>query len=222
MKVLKYIAVLAATLLACSTYAAGEAAPVNVVVNNDNGVLHVSVALNVTNPTETSEEAVKAALKAALNSVGADTLNGRAISAAMIAIKSALADPNASALGSVSVSFAISNKVDGADNVANVKTIATIAGDAYEANTETRFNPETQVASTQGNVSSKASAAAKPVIMTVDANGKVTGSVGNATVADTTVDTAAKEALLTPTSVQEAETSTTVVPDNTIVASGTN
>ena len=172
MKVLKYIAVLAATLLACSTYAAGEAAPVNVVVNNDNGVLHVSVTLNVTNPTETSEEAVKAALKAALNSVGADTLNGRAISAAMIAIKSALADPNASALGSVSVSFAISNKVDGADNVANVKTIATIAGDVYEANTETRFNPETQVASTQGNVSSKASAAAKPVIMTVDANGK--------------------------------------------------
>ena len=140
----------------------------------------------------------------------------------MIAIKSALADPNASALGSVSVSFAISNKVDGADNVAAVKTVATVAGDTYEANTETRFNPETQVASTQGNVSSKASAAAKPVIMTVDANGKATGSVGNATVADTTVDTAAKEALLTPTSVQEAETSTTIVPDNTIVASGTN
>lgn len=222
MKVLKYIAVLAATLLACSTYAAGEAAPVNVVVNNDNGVLHVSVALNVTNPTETSEEAVKAALKAALNSVGADTLNGRAISAAMIAIKSALADANASALGSVTVSFAISNKVDGADNVATVKTVATVAGDTYEANTETRFNPETQVASTQGNVSSKAAAAAQPVIMTVDANGKATGSVGNATVADTTVDTAAKEALLTPSSAQEAETATSVVPDNTIVASGTN
>ena len=222
MKVLKYIAVLAATLLACSTYAAGESAPVNVVVNNDNGVLNVSVALNVTNPTETSEEAVKAALKAALNSVGADTLNGRAISAAMIAIKSALADANASALGSVNVNFAISNKVDGADNVAAVKTVATVAGDTYEANTETRFNPETQVASTQGNVSSKAAAAAQPVVMTVDANGKVTGSVGNATVADTTVDTAAKDALLTPSSVQAAETATTVVPDNTIVASGTN
>lgn len=222
MKVLKYIAVLAATLLACSTYAAGEAAPVNVVVNNDNGVLNVSVSHSVTNPTETSEEALKAALKAALNSVGADTLNGRAISAAMIALKSALADANASALGAVNVSFVITNKVAGAENVAVVKTIATVAGDSYEASTETRFNPESQVVSTQGNVTSKAGAAAQPVVMTVDANGKVTGSVGNASVADTTVDTAAKEALLTPSSVQEAATPTTVVPDNTIVASGTN
>lgn len=87
MKILKYIAILAATMLACGSYAADASSnePVQVVVNNENGLLSVSVKLNVTDPTASCDEVIKEALKKALASVGADSLNGKAISAAMIA-----------------------------------------------------------------------------------------------------------------------------------------
>lgn len=228
MKILKYIAILAATMLACGSYAADASSnePVQVVVNNENGLLSVSVKLNVTDPTASCDEVIKEALKKALASVGADSLNGKAISAAMIAIKSAVKDANAPALGIVSVSFQIKNKVEGAENIAQVRTEVLIAGESYLSNTETRFNPETQVASTTGNVDVRGQSgtvSAAPVILAVAADGSVTGNVGGVSVADSVVDKSAQAALTTPTSVQEsAAQGTNSVPDNTIVSSGQN
>ena len=143
MKILKYVAVLASAMLVSLTYAADAQSndPVKVSVKNDNGAVSVSISVDVKNPTVSCEEALKDVLKKALAAVGADSLNGKAISAAMVAINAALADRNAPALGPVEVSFVVKNKVEELVNVAEVAANVTIAGEKYQANTETRYNP---------------------------------------------------------------------------------
>ena len=147
MKILKYVAVLASAMLVSLTYAADAQSndPVKVSVKNDNGAVSVSISVDVKNPTVSCEEALKDVLKKALAAVGADSLNGKAIRAAMVAINAALADRNAPALGPVEVSFVVKNKVEELVNVAEVAANVAIAGEKYQANTETRYNPATQL-----------------------------------------------------------------------------
>ncbi len=228
MKILKYIAVLATAMLACATYAADDSSvdPMKVTVNNENGALTVNISFDVKDPTVSCSDALKEVLTKALASVGAESLNGKAISSAMMAIKSALADKNAPAKGSIVVAFQIMNKVQGADNIAQVKTSVSVAGESYVANTETRYNPETQVARTEGNVTVKGQdgkEVSMPVILSVDANDVVKGSVGDTAVVDSVSGQVVPNTLVVPTSLQESATQgTNNLPDNTIVTSAEN
>lgn len=219
MKILKYVAVLASALLVSLTYAADAQSndPVKVSVKNDNGAVSVSIFVDVKNPTVSCEEALKDVLKKALAAVGADSLNGKAISAAMLAINAALADRNAPALGPVEVSFVVKNKVEAQVNVAEVAANVAIAGEKYQANTETRYNPATQTADTVGNVSAQGQngvASTMPVLFAVDADGNVKGSVGN------TQLSASNEQ--SPLTTPPATDVNDVLPDNTIVTSASN
>lgn len=219
MKILKYVAVLASALLVSLTYAADAQSndPVKVSVKNDNGAVSVSISVDVKNSTVSCEEALKDALKKALAAVGADSLNGKAISAAMLAINAALADRNAPALGPVEVSFVVKNKVEAQVNVAEVAANVAIAGEKYQANTETRYNPATQTADTVGNVSAQGQngvASTMPVLFAVDADGNVKGSVGN------TQLSASNEQ--SPLTTPPATDVNDVLPDNTIVTSASN
>lgn len=219
MKILKYVAVLASALLVSLTYAADAQSndPVKVSVKNDNGAVSVSISVDVKNPTVSCEEALKDVLKKALAAVGADSLNGKAISAAMLAINAALADRNAPALGPVEVSFVVKNKVEAQVNVAEVAANVAIAGEKYQANTETRYNPATQTADTVGNVSAQGQngvATTMPVLFAVDADGNVKGSVGN------TQLSASNEQ--SPLTTPPATDVNDVLPDNTIVTSASN
>lgn len=219
MKILKYVAVLASALLVSLTYAADAQSndPVKVSVKNDNGAVSVSISVDVKNPTVSCEEALKDVLKKALAAVGADSLNGKAISAAMLAINAALADRNAPALGPVEVSFVVKNKVEAQVNVAEVAANVAIAGEKYQANTETRYNPATQTADTVGNVSAQGQngvASTMPVLFAVDADGNVKGSVGN------TQLSASNEQ--SPLTTPPATDVNDVLPDNTIVTSASN
>ena len=221
MKILKYVAVLASAMLVSLTYAADAQSndPVKVSVKNDNGAVSVSISVDVKNPTVSCEEALKDVLKKALAAVGADSLNGKAISAAMAAINAALADRNAPALGPVEVSFVVKNKVEELVNVAEVAANVAIAGEKYQANTETRYNPATQTADTVGNVSAQGqngTATTMPVIFAVDANGTVKGSVGNTQLVDSSSN--AQNPLTTPPATDVND----VLPDNTIVTSASN
>lgn len=221
MKILKYVAVLASAMLVSLTYAADAQSndPVKVSVKNDNGAVSVSISVDVKNPTVSCEEALKDVLKKALAAVGADTLNGKAISAAMVAINAALADKNAPALGPVEVSFVVKNKVEELVNVAEVAANVAIAGEKYQANTETRYNPATQTSDTVGNVTAQGENGATtsmPVIIAVDANGVAKGSVGNTQLVDSSSN--AQNPLTTPPATDVND----VLPDNTIVTSASN
>ena len=221
MKILKYVAVLASAMLVSLTYAADAQSndPVKVSVKNDNGAVSVSISVDVKNPTVSCEEALKDVLKKALAAVGADTLNGKAISAAMVAINAALADKNAPALGPVEVSFVVKNKVEELVNVAEVAANVAIAGEKYQVNTETRYNPATQTSDTVCNVTAQGENGATtsmPVIFAVDSNGTVKGSVGNTQLVDSSSN--AQNPLTTPPATDVND----VLPDNTIVTSASN
>ena len=219
MKILKYVAVLASAMLVSLTYAADAQSndPVKVSVKNDNGAVSVSISVDVKNPTISCEEALKDVLKKALAAVGADTLNGKAISAAMLAVNAALADRNAPALGPVEVSFVVKNKVEATVNVAEVAANVAIAGEKYQVNTETRYNPSTQLSETVGNVSAQGQngvSTSKPVILAVDADGNAKGSVGDTQLSASN----GQNPLTTPPATDVND----VLPDNTIVTSASN
>lgn len=221
MKILKYVAVLASAMLVSLAYAADAQSnePVKVTIQNADGVLEIFISVDVKNPTLSCEEVLKDALKKALAEIGADSLNGKAVNAAMVAVNASLADRNASALGAVEVAFAIKNKVEAIVNIAEVATSISIAGEKYQANTETRYNPATQTAETVGNVSVQGQSGmttAMPVTFAVDANGTVKGSVGNTQLVDSSSN--AQNPLTTPPATDVND----VLPDNTIVTSASN
>ena len=221
---LKYIAVIAASILACSTYAADNAsgnAPVSVQVSNEKGTLVMNVTINPTSKIN-SEEALRQALLAALSHTDPNAVNGRAISATMLAISAALADKNEPISTPIVVTVSVKNAVDNASNIATVAATVTMNGDKYEANTETSFNPETEVAQTKGNVTStvEGKTASAPVAVAIDAKGELVGSLGNAGITAAAPTTVAPTANVTPTSAQEAAAGTaTALPDSTIISS---
>ena len=227
MKILKYIAVIAASILACSTYAADNAsakAPVQVQVGTEKG----NIVMNITiNPTDkiSSEEALRQALLAALSHTDPNSVNGRAISASMLAIKASLGDGYEPVTTQIKVFVTIANAVVDNNNVATVKATVQMNGATYEANTETTLNPETQVAQTSGNVSSNVDgkSSSAPVAVAIDSKGELVGSIGNAGVTAQAPTTVAPTPVVTPTSVQEAEANAgnETTPDNTVVSSAT-
>ena len=224
MKMLKYIAVIAASILACSTYAADNAsgnAPVSVQVSNEKGTLVMNVTINPTDKIN-SEEAIRQALLAALSHTDPNAINGRAISATMLAINAALANKYEPISTPIVVTISVKNAVDNTANIATVAATVTMNGDKYEANTETSFNPETEVANTTGNVTStvEGKTASAPVAVSINAKGELVGSLGNAGITASAPTTVVPTANVTPTSVQEATAGTsTAVPDATIVTS---
>ena len=227
MKILKYIAVIAASILACSTYAADNAsgnAPISVQMSNEKGTIVMNITINPTDKIS-SEEALRQVLLAALSHMDPNSVNGRAVSASMLAIKAVLTDSYEPVATPIKVAVSISNAVVNDSNVANVKTTVEVNGAKYEANTETSFNTETQVAQTNGNVSSSVDGktTSAPVSVSINSNGELVGSIGNAGVTATAPTTVAPTPVVTPTSVQEAEANAgnETVPDSTIVSSAT-
>lgn len=227
MKILKYIAVITASILACSTYAADNAsakAPVQVQVGTEKGNIVMNITLNPTDKIN-SEEALRQILLAALSHTDPNSVNGRAISASMLAIKASLGDAYEPITTQIMVVVTIANAVVDNNNVATVKATVQMNGATYEANTETTLNPETQVAQTNGNVSSnvdgKSSSAS--VTVAIDSKGELVGSIGNAGVTAQAPTTVAPTPVVTPTSVQEAESNAgnETTPDNTVVSSAT-
>ena len=227
MKILKYIAVIAASILACSTYAADNAsakAPVQVQVGTEKGNIVMNITLNPTDKIN-SEEALRQALLAALSHTDPNSVNGRAISASMLAIKASLGDAYEPITTQIMVVVTIANAVVDNNNVATVKATVQMNGATYEANTETTLNPETQVAQTSGNVSSNVDgkSSSAPVAVAIDSKGELVGSIGNAGVTAQAPTTVAPTPVVTPTSVQEAEANAgnETTPDNTVVSSAT-
>lgn len=225
MKILKYIAVIAASILACSTYAADNAsgnAPISVQMGNEKGNIVMNITVNPTNKIS-SEEALRQALLAALSHTDPNSVNGRAISASMLAIKAALGNGYEPISEPVVIKVTVSSAVANDSNVANVKTSVEINGAKYEASTETSFNPETEVAQTNGNVTSTVDGktASLPVAVAINAKGELVGSVGNVGVTASAPTTVAPVPTVTPTSVQEAESNAgnETTPDNTVVSS---
>lgn len=225
MKILKYIAVIAASILACSTYAADNAsgnAPIAVSVSNEKGNIVMNITINPTDKIN-SEEALRQALLAALSHTDPNSVNGRAISASMLAIKAALTDAYEPVTTQIKVFVTVSNAVDNANSVANVKTTVEFGGQKYEATTETSYNPETEVATTTGNVTSSEGGKAEtlPVSVSINAKGDLVGSIGNAGVTASAPTTVAPAPVVTPSSVQTAESNNVTLPDSTVVTSST-
>jgi hypothetical protein len=161
---------------------------------------------------------------AAFSHTDPNSVNGRAISASMLAIKASLGDAYEPVTTQIKVAVTIANAVVDNNNVATVKATVQMNGATYEANTETTLNPETQVAQTSGNVSSnvEGKSSSAPVAVAIDSKGELVGSIGNAGVTAQAPTTVAPTPVVTPTSVQEAEASAgNTTPDNTIVSSAT-
>ncbi len=234
MKTLKYVAIIAASVLTCASYAqenaaakaAPEQAPIVVKATNNKGVPTYEIVINPSAEKLNTEEAIKQALKAAMANVDPDSVNAKAINASLLVIKAALADKYEPVTSPVQIKIEIKNRVEGANNIAVVSTVVSMNGDKYEANTETSFNPETKVAQTNGNVITTnqqgVASPAAPVSVAMNNDGEIVGSIGNATVTDTVVTSSQETTVPTETtSQQEAETTENVIPDSTVVTSAT-
>ena len=135
----------------------------------------------------------------------------------------ALADAYEPVTTQIKVFVTVSNAVDNANSVANVKTTVEIGGQKYEATTETSYNPETEVATTTGNVTSSegGKTGTLPVSVSINAKGDLVGSIGNAGVTASAPTTVAPAPVVTPSSVQTAESNNVTLPDSTVVTSST-
>ncbi len=214
-----------AALLAYSSYAqeaADAKAPVVVKVNTVKGVDVYDIVVNP-DAKLTSEEALKKALAAAMEKIDPKSANAKAISAAFVSIKAALADKNAPLVTPMAITVKVENRLVESNNVAVVSTVVTSGSTSYESNTETTVNAATNVAQTTGNVVVKAengTTSSLPVSVGSTASGEVVGSVGNTTVADTAVPTPEVTVPTTPSSEQNADNPVETMPDSTVVTSG--
>jgi len=233
MKILKYIAVLAASLLAGAVYAADNPnanGPISVQVTTEDGAIVLTITVNPEDGLST-EDAIKKAIQAALSKVAPNSLNGKAIASAVAAVKAVIEGKSEQMSTQLKVMVNCSNNTNLNENIAVVKTVVEVNGAKYESNTETTYNPETEVAQTTGNVTTTSAAGvttqSSAISVSVNSNGDLVGSVGNAGVTDNVsaaaATTATGSSITTPTSEQAAqEGSTDVVPDNTIVTSESN
>ncbi|MFR6032238.1 MAG: hypothetical protein ACLUKN_03070 [Bacilli bacterium] len=110
-----YIAVLAVLSLSGLAYA--QTAPelgsdgLAVTTSLENGIVKIAIKMDVTNPTASSEDAIKKAVAEALKASGTNTNYAKAITASIAAVKAAVKDVNYPAKGTVSLNISLKNTV---------------------------------------------------------------------------------------------------------------
>lgn len=242
MKVLNYIAVLAVLsvggMLGAQTPAPAASAPqaagasngIRVQASVNDKEVSVKVDAEARGLLVSSKDMLKRVVAEALRAIGADTHQGKIFNALMASVETSMGDPNAPAEGPVSLTVSI--KPD-SENVYNSNLSFEMNGVKFASEAKSTVNYDESITTT-GNVtvtSPDGAARTNPIILATSANGVITGSVGNSSVADTTVAAAVSENLVrTHSSADAADggtsasttTSTSVLPDNTIVSSGQN
>ena len=223
MKLLKYFAIMALVSVSGLAFAqkANTSEP-NVSVSMDSGVISLKINFDVTDPTVSSEDALKKALYAALKSLGQETFTGKALGATVAAMNSAMSDPNFPAKGNVELNIQI--RQPSAD-VIDTSLVAKLGGETFKVDTRSVSDPSSGNISTTGNVAvtkADGSSVTSGVNVTTDAAGKVIGNVGSNTVAEQTpAAEAASEMTTSPESkeVASGESNPTPLPDPTVVIS---
>ena len=225
MKLLKYIAVLAVLSLSGLAYA--QTAPelgsdgLAVTTSLENGIVKIGIKMYVTNPTASSEDAIKKAVAEALKASGTNTNYAKAITASIAAIKAAVKDVNYPAKGTVSLNISLKNTVFESNPAIEANTVLSVGGKTYDSQTRSVFMPDGSV-KTEGNISVDNST---PVVVTTDPAGKITGFAGKSVVDDTTAERAIADNLtVSPYDNEDSPQSAimdNVIPDNTIVSTET-
>lgn len=226
MKLLKYIAVLAVLSLSGLAYA--QTAPelgsdgLAVTTSLENGIVKIGIKMYVTNPTASSEDAIKKAVAEALKASGTNTNYAKAITASIAAIKAAVKDVNYPAKGTVSLNISLKNTVFESNPAIEANTVLSVGGKTYDSQTRSVFMPDGSV-KTEGNISVDNSTT--PVVVTTDPAGKITGFAGKSVVDDTTAERAIADNLtVSPYDNEDSPQSAimdNVIPDNTIVSTET-
>lgn len=226
MKLLKYIAILAVLSLSGLAYAQTEselgADGLAVTTSLENGIVKIAIKMDVTNPTASSEDAIKKAVAEALKATGTNTNYAKAITASIAAIKAAVKDVNFPAKGLVTLNVSLKNTVVETNPAIEANTLLSVGGKTYDAQTRSIFMPDGSV-KTEGNISEGNSTT--PVVVTTDPTGKISGAAGEKVVDDVTAERAIAETLAVspadnPNSPQSSILSD-VIPDNTIVSTET-
>lgn len=235
MKVLNYIAVLAVMsvggMLGAQTPAPADSAPqaasaangIRVQSSLNDNEVTVKVDAEAKGLIVSSEDMLKKILAEVLKTIGADTHQGKIFNALMVAVKSSMGSPNDPAEGPVSLSVSIKHD---SENIYRSNMDFEMNGAKVVSDSKSVVNADQSITTT-GNVtvtSPDGAAKTSPIVLDTSVGGSITGSVGNASVADKTVDSARSETLVQTQSKSDAlETSgssSNVIPDNTIIISG--
>lgn len=237
MKVLNYIAILAVLsvsgMLGAQTAdtpaqtapasATSEANGIRVQTTLNNREINVRVDAQ-SSVLASSQDMLNRILAETTKATGTDTHHGKIFNSLISAVKSTLSDPNLPARTPVTVTASIRPDTENS-YVSNMSV--EMNGERYACDARSTVNADESITTT-GNVTvtnENGETRTNAVVLAVRPNGDITGSVGNNSIAERTLAAQTSEFLVMPQSranQRDSNTSTTssIVPDNTLVSSG--
>ena len=236
MKIIKYIAVLAA--LSIGAFASAAPAPqqseaISVQTSVKNGVISLVLKADVKSSVVSVDDIYKQMLKEALAALGEKSKQGKVVNSVMSALRASIDNWNESAKGPVVLDIHIDPEFD--DSM-HATIVFEAAGKTYNSVTTSEFVRANDAVTTTGNVTvknEKGETKTSGLTLNTDANGVTTGGVAEGSVAEPTEAAKNDQALVQSptqadaannggesTSADAAPDNTVVVPDNTIVVSG--
>lgn len=238
MKVLNYIAILAVLsvsgMLGAQTAvtpaqtapasATSEANGVRVQTTVDNRGINVRVDAQNSSVLTSSLDMLNKILAETTKATGTDTHQGKIFNSLISAVKSTLADPNLTVRTPVTVTASI--RLDTENSYVSNMSVE-MNGERYACDARSTVNADESITTT-GNVTvtnENGESRTNAVVLAVRPNGAITGSVGNNSIAEKTLAAQTSEFLVLTQSradQRDSNTSTTssIIPDNTIVSSG--
>ena len=229
--ILKYALILAAASLAGAVYAQTATVPASQDVDGmkitssiKDGVVNIHIGGECKSKLVSIDDELKMLLKQSLETVGVKSNIAKAVESAFAAIRAHISNPNESAFGPVD--FHLMVTPDDANGVINTLGDITVARDHYVADMKSVFNDDNTVTTT-GNIKKtpmNKETVVLPANVKIDANGIISTTGGEVATSEPSVATQQSANVVNPNAVPNAAVSgndSTIIPDNTIVASPT-